>query len=106
MLFRPILLFLSFVSHIFTFLYISYLTLPTKEEQKRDLFPPSSGTTATSLQLLFHCDCVLHLVLQLLAIDLRPLIVFSIEFLSHFYRIASLHITSHCAPRIAVLYIE
>src|ERR1700691_5750462 len=100
MIFRCISLFLSFGFAYFHLFYI-YLTLPYphKKKKKRDSFPPSSGTTATSLQLCFHCDCVLHLILRLLAIDLqlRPIIAFSIEFLSNFYRIS---IALHCTPRI------
>src|ERR1700692_4076838 len=97
MIFRLISLFLSLFSHIFTFLYISYLTLPTQKEIKERFVPPSSGTTATSLRLRFHLYCVLHLILRLLAIDLRPLS----RFLSNLYRIsiASYRIasdTAHC----------
>ena len=77
------------VLHIFTFIYISYLTLPTQKKNRGEIrSPQSSGTTATSLRLCFHCDCVLHLVLRLLAIHLRPIIAFSIEFLSNSYRIS------------------
>src|ERR1700691_1029152 len=93
---------------IFSPFYI-YLTLPYPHKKNRREIPspPSSGTTATSLRLCFHCDCVLHLVLRLLAIDLRPIIAFSIEFsiefLSHHYRIS---IASHCAPRIIASHVE
>src|ERR1700691_1609948 len=106
MIFRSISLFLSFgFAYFHLFIYIlPYLTYTKRIEER--FVPPSSGTTATSLRLRFHCDCVLHLVLQLLAIDLRPIIAFSIEFLSRHYRISSLHITSHCTPRIIASHIE
>src|ERR1700691_2759445 len=105
MIFRCISLFLSFGFAYFHLFYI-YLTLPYphKKKKKRDSFPPSSGTTATSLQLCFHCDCILHLVLWLLAIDIRPIITFSIAFLPH--HIASLHITLHRASHIIASHIE
>src|ERR1700689_3048021 len=85
---------------IFSPFYI-YLTLPYphKKNRREICSPPSSGTTATSLRLRFHCDCVLHLVLRLLAIDLRPIIAFSIEFsiefLSHPFSISNI---PHISP--------
>src|ERR1700690_2220582 len=93
MIFRCISLFLSFgFAYFHLFIYILPYLIHTRRIEER-FVPPSSGTSATSLRLRFHCDCVLHLVLRLLAIDLRPIIAFSIEFsiefLSHFYRIAS-----------------
>src|ERR1700729_19375 len=83
---------------IFSPFYI-YLTLPyPHKKNRREICSPHC------LGLLgLHCDCVLHLVLWLLAIDLRPIIMFSIEFLSHRYRIS---ITLHCAPHIATSHIE
>ena len=77
---------------IFSSFYIYILPYLTHKKKNRGEIrsPQSSGTTATSLRLRFHCDCVLHLVLRLLAINLWPIIEFSIEFLSH--RIA--HLTS------------
>ena len=94
---------------IFSPFYI-YLTLPyPHKKNRREIRPPivwdycDFTATAFPLRLRFHCDCVLHLVLRLLAIDLRPIIVFSIEFsiefLSHFYRIASRTSHRHIAHR-------
>src|ERR1700691_2524214 len=89
MIFQLISLFLSFCfAYFHLFIYIlPYLTHTRRIEER--FIPPLSGTTATSLRLCFHCDCVLHLILQLLAINLRPITTFSIEFLSHC-------ITSYC----------
>src|ERR1700729_3089453 len=98
--------------HIFSYFYI-YLTLPYphKKNRREIRSPQLSGTTATSLQLRFHCDCVLHLVLRLLAIDLRPIIAFSIkfsiefsiEFLSNFYHITLRTSHRHIAHRDCLL---
>jgi len=95
MIFRSISLFLSFgFAYFHLFIYIlPYLTHTRRIEER--FVPPivwdhcDFTATAFPLWLRFHCDCVLHLILRLLAIDLWPIIAFSIEFsvefLSHFY---------------------
>jgi hypothetical protein len=61
--------------HIFSPFYI-YLTLPyPHKKNRREICSPHHLGTP---QLCFHCDCILHPVLQLLAINLWP---FSIAFL-------------------------
>src|ERR1700729_4260396 len=111
MIFRSILLFLSFAfAYFHLFIYILPYLTHTKRTEER-FVPPIiwdyCDFTATSLRLRFHCDCVLHLVLRLLAINLRPIIAFSIEFsiefLSRHYRIS---IASHRTPRIIASHIE
>ena len=94
-------------------LFYIYLTLSyPHKKNRREILPPSFRdhcdftATATSLWLRFHCDCVLHLLLRILAIDLRPSIAFSIKFLSNFHRIASHLATSYCAPCIVASHIE
>src|ERR1700685_998617 len=113
MIFRCISLFLSFCfAYFHLFIYIlPYLTHTRRREER--FVPPivwdywDFTATAFPLQLHFHCNCVLHLVLQLLAIDLRPIIVFSIKFsikfLSHFYHIASRTSHRHIAHRDCLL---
>src|ERR1700735_3789109 len=97
-IFQSISLFLSFgFAYFHLYIYILPYLTHTKRIEER-FIPPIvwdyCNFTATSLRLCFHCDCVLHLVLQLLAIDIRPIIVFSIDFLSH--HIISCHFISHC----------
>src|SRR6202046_4261261 len=99
MIFRSISLFLSFgFAYFHLFIYIlPYLTHTRRIEER--FVPPIVWdycdfiATAFPLRLRFHCDCVLHLVLRLLAIDLRPIIAFSIEF--------SIEFLSHCIAHLA-----
>ena len=69
---------------IFSPFYI-YLTLPyPHKKNRREICSPHH------LGLLWlHCDCVLHFVLQLLAINLRPIS----HFLLNFYHFTSSHCT-------------